>query len=93
MFNCFVHGWSDDYLPCPECHKTVTIVSANTNSTSQEKPSPEPEEWVSVEIERLKKELDYAMKEGERLAKVATYWQQEYYKLNPRQQPPKIDNL
>ncbi len=30
--------------------------------------------------------------ECERLAKVAEYWQQEYYKLNPPHQPIKIDN-
>lgn len=40
-------------------------------------------------VEALK---DYR-EECERLAKVAKFWQEEYYKINPNFIPPKIDNL
>lgn len=50
------------------------------------------EERGKVLIKTIKENVEWK-EECERLAKLAEYWQKEYYKLNPQQYPGKIDNL
>lgn len=41
----------------------------------------------------LREQHKESKEECERLEKVAKFWQQKYYELNPPYTPPKIDNL
>ena len=57
-------------------------------------------ENLEVRNEYLKKQLTESIQEGaamlkesDRLAKIAAYWQEEYYKVAPRFENHKIDNL
>lgn len=45
-----------------------------------------------VKRTKLEEELEIERKECKRLSEVATHWQNEYYKLSPRELPGKIDN-
>lgn len=51
---------------------------------------PVTRESIEAFLREQHKELK---EECERLEKVAKFWRQEYYKLNPPYTPPKIDNL
>lgn len=47
----------------------------------------------SYSVEEVKEQLSEAMAECERLAEIASHWQNKYYELNPPHQPKKLDNL
>ena len=51
---------------------------------------PVTRESIEAFLREQHKELK---EECERLEKVAKFWQQKYYELNPPYTPPKIDNL